>query len=311
MAREGDIACAAMGEFARAFEARLGSGRLRYQEPLAPYVNWRVGGPAEWFFIARTRADLIAAVRTAREAALSVTILGYGANVLVSDAGVAGLVILNRAEGMEVRGEEIWAESGMNLVALARRASEAEIGGFEFLVGIPGTLGGAIVGNAGTREEWIGERVLEVEALDEQNEVVVLSRAQLDFGYRWSRFQRTNEVVLAARLKGYRAPRANIEARMRQMLEARKQQPSGPSAGSVFKNPPGDYAGRLIEACGLKGYRLGGAMISERHANFILNTGGATARDIHMLIQLAKMAVRERFGILLEEEIRYIGVWDS
>ncbi len=311
MTREGDVVRAAACEFARAFEARLGSGRLRYQEPLAPYVNWRVGGPAEWFFIARTRTDLIVAVRTAREAAMPVTILGYGANVLVSDTGVAGLVILNRTEGMEVRGEEIWAESGMNLVTLARRACEAEIGGFEFLMGIPGTLGGAIVGNAGTREEWIGERVLEVEALDERNEVLLWSRAQLDFGYRRSRFQRTSEVVLAARLKGYRASRASIEAKMQRMLEARTHQPSGPSAGSVFKNPPGDYAGRLIEACGLKGYRLGGALISEQHANFILNMGGATAREIRALIQLAKAAVRERFGILLEEEVRFLGVWDS
>ena len=142
MTREREVARVEAGEFVRAFEARLGSGRLRSQEPLAPYVNWRVGGPAEWFFIARTRADVIVAVRTAREAGVPVTILGYGANVLVSDAGVRGLVIVNRAEGVEIRGDEIWAESGMNLVALARRASEAGIGGFEFLVGIPGTLGG-------------------------------------------------------------------------------------------------------------------------------------------------------------------------
>lgn len=297
-------------EFVRAFQARVGAGRLRYREPLAPYVNWRVGGPAEWFFIARTRADLIAAVRTAREAALPVTILGYGANVLVSDAGVPGLVILNRAEGLRIRGEEIWAESGANLVALARRACEAEIGGFEFLVGIPGTLGGAIVGNAGTREEWIGERVLEVEVMDERGDLIVRPQAQLDFGYRRSRLQRTGEVVVAARMKGSRASRSSIEAKMQRMLEARKHQPSGPSAGSVFKNPPGDYAGRLIEACGLKGYRLGGAVISERHANFILNTGGATAREIRALIECAKAAVRERFGILLEEEIRYVGIWD-
>ncbi|MCS6817112.1 MAG: UDP-N-acetylmuramate dehydrogenase [Blastocatellia bacterium] len=310
MKQDGDMARAAACEFARAFEARLGSGRLRSQEPLAPYVNWRVGGPAEWFFIARTRADLIAAASAAREANLPVTILGYGANVLVADAGVRGLVILNRAESIEICGEEIWAESGVNLVALARRAGEAEIGGFEFLIGIPGTLGGAIVGNAGTREEWIGERVREVEVLDERNDVVVWPRAQLDFGYRRSRFQRTSEVILAARLKGYRASRSSIEAKMRCMLEARKHQPSGPSAGSVFKNPPGDYAGRLIEACGLKGYRLGGAKISEQHANFILNVGGATAREIRALIERAKVAVYERFGILLEEEIRYVGVWD-
>ena len=146
--------------------------------------------------------------------------------------------------------------------------------------------------------------------LDERGEVIRWPRAHLEFGYRRSRFQRTNDVVLAARLKGYPASRSEIEAKMQRMLEARRHQPSGPSAGSVFKNPPGDYAGRLIEACGLKGSRLGGAMISERHANFIINTGGATAREIRALIERAKAAVRERFGILLEEEIRYVGIWD-
>jgi len=309
MVREGEEA--ALNAFARAFEKQLGSGRLRHGEPLAPYVNWRVGGPAEWFFIARTRAELIAAIGVARDMAVPVTILGHGANVLVSDAGVPGLVIVNRADRMEIRGEEIWAESGTNLVVLARRAYEAGIGGFEFLVGIPGTLGGAIVGNAGTREEWISARVCEVEGLDEQGNAVVWLPAQMDFGYRRSRFQRTGDIVLAARLRGYRAPRPDIEAKMHRMLEARRHQPSGPSTGSVFKNPPGDYAGRLIEACGLKGHRIGGAQISDKHANFILNVGGATAREIRALIEMAKAAVRERFGILLEEEIRYVGIWDS
>lgn len=305
---EPDIA--ATTDFARTLEARLGPGRVRHHERLAPYVNWRVGGPAEWFFIARTREEVIEAVRLAHRAHVPVTILGYGANVLVSDAGVPGLVILNRAENMEVRGEEIYADSGTNLVALARRACEAEIGGFEFLVGIPGTLGGAIVGNAGTREQWISERILEVEGIDECGRVRIWPSEALEFGYRRSRFQRTGEIVLGARLKGYRADRSRIEATMREMLDARRHQPSGPSTGSVFKNPPGDYAGRLIEACGLKGYRVGGAKISEQHANFILNVGGATARDIRAVIERAKAAVRERFGILLEEEIRYVGLWD-
>jgi UDP-N-acetylmuramate dehydrogenase len=310
MVREKEAAHAAVGAFARAFEEQVGPGRLRQGEPLAPYVHWRVGGPAEWFFIARTREEVIAAVGVARAMGVPVTILGYGANVLVSDAGVPGLVILNRADRMEVRGEEIWAESGTHLMTVARRAYEEGIGGFEFLVGIPGTLGGAIVGNAGTREEWISARVCEVEGLDEQGNAVVWSPAQMDFGYRRSRFQRTGDIVLAARLRGYRAPRSDIEAKMRRMLEARRHQPSGPSTGSVFKNPPGDYAGRLIEACGLKGYRIGGAQISDMHANFILNVGGATAREIRALIEMAKAAVRERFGLLLEEEIRYVGIWD-
>ncbi|HXF05648.1 MAG TPA: UDP-N-acetylmuramate dehydrogenase [Blastocatellia bacterium] len=289
---------------------QYGEDRVRCQEPLARYVNWRVGGPADLLFIARTREELVTGVQRARDRSLPVTVIGYGANVLVSDRGIRGLVIVNRAEDITVSGERITADSGTNLVTLARRACEEGLSGLEFLIGIPGTVGGAIVGNAGTRDEWIGDRVERIEILAPHGELQWLEQRELDFGYRRSRLQRTGEIILRAVLLGRKAPRGEIEKRMDQMLAARRNQPTGPSAGSVFKNPPGDFAGRLIEACGLKGYRIGGAKISEQHANFIINTGGATAGEIRALIEVARQEVVRKFGIRLEEEVRYLGEWD-
>lgn len=306
-----DATTASVAQLRALLRERYGEDRVRCREPLARYVNWRVGGPAELLFIARTREELIAGVQRARDMSLPVTVIGYGANVLVSDRGIRGLVVVNRAEEITVSGERITADSGANLVALARRACDEGLAGLEFLIGIPGTVGGAIVGNAGTRDEWIGDRVEKVEVLAPDGKLRWLERRELDFGYRRSRLQRTGEIVLRAVLLGRKAPRGDIEKRMDEMLAARRNQPTGPSTGSVFKNPPGDFAGRLIEACGLKGYRLGGAKISEQHANFIINTGGATARDIKALIELARQEVARKFGIRLEEEVRYLGEWDQ
>jgi len=296
-------------EASRQLAAYFGEDRIRLDEPLAGYVNWRVGGPADLLFLARTREELVTSVQVARAFRLPVTVLGYGANVLVSDRGLRGLVIINRAEGVRIAGERIAADSGVNLVALARRARQRELSGLEFLVGIPGTVGGAIVGNAGTKDEWIGDRVEKVEVLDCEGAQRWFLRDEIEFGYRKSRFQRTREIVLRAVLVGRRANGRDIQRRMEEMLAARKNQPTGPSTGSVFKNPPGDFAGRLIEAAGLKGYRIGGAKISEQHANFIINTGNATADDIRALVEKARQEVLSKFGIRLEEEIRFLGEW--
>lgn len=306
-----DATTASVAQLHAQLVERYGEDRVRCREPLARYVNWRVGGPADLLFIARTREELIASVQLARDISLPVTVIGYGANVLVSDRGIRGLVVVNRAEEITVSGERITAESGTNLVTLARRACEEGLSGLEFLIGIPGTVGGAIVGNAGTRDEWIGDRVDKVEVLAPDGKLQWLEQRELDFDYRRSRLQRTGEIVLRAVLLGRKAPRGDIEQRMDQMLAARKNQPTGPSTGSVFKNPPGDFAGRLIESCGLKGYRIGGAKISEQHANFIINTGGATAQEIKALIETARQEVGRKVGIWLEEEVRYLGEWDQ
>lgn len=300
----------AMDSIGDTLEARFSQERVSRKEPLARYANWRVGGPADLLFIARCRDELIQAVSLARTANIPVTILGYGANVLISDKGIRGLVIVNRAERVEFQGDLIEVDSGVNLVSLARKALEEGVGELEFFIGIPGTVGGAIVGNAGTKHDWISRRVETVALLDADGSVQQAAASAMEFGYRTSRVKRSGELVLGARLRGRKADRAVIERRMREFLAERKNQPSGPSTGSVFKNPDGDYAGRLIEACGLKGCRVGGAKISEVHANFIINDRHATAQDIHDLIERAKAAVRDQHGVVLEEEVRYLGEWN-
>lgn len=279
-------------------------------EPLARYCNWRVGGPADLFLIARTADELIQAVRAAQEQKQPHTVLGVGANVLVSDAGIRGLVILNRSHRIAFPSKDlVETDSGTNLAVLAKRAAQHGVSGLEFLVGIPGTVGAAVVGNAGTRTQWIGRIVERVLVLDREGTENWLTAPELSFSYRNSRLKQTGDVVVTARLLCKPDHPSNIERKMQDELSIRRSQPSGHSAGSVFMNPPNDFAGRLLEACGLKGFQIGGAKISERHANFILNTDDARARDIKAVIERAKSAVASRFGIQLKEEIRYLGEW--
>lgn len=289
---------------------RFGPDRIRVNELLARYCNWKAGGPADLLVVVRTTGELIAALRLGQAHGQPATVIGFGANALVSDKGIRGLVIVNRAERIVFHaGCLVEADSGTSLAVLAKRAAEQQVGGLEFLIGIPGTVGAAVAGNAGTRQCWI-ETVLErVRVLGTNGQEYELLPSQLAFSYRHSRLKQSGEVVITAWLRGRPDERANIERNMNNLLLQRKNQPAGPSAGSVFKNPPGDFAGRLIEQCGLKGRQVGGAKISEMHANFIVNLGGATAADIKALIDLAKVEVERRFGIVLEEEIRYLGEW--
>jgi UDP-N-acetylmuramate dehydrogenase len=299
-----------LSELKKSLLAAFGSARIRENEPLARHCNWRVGGPADLFFIARSAQELERALRICRQHSARPTILGFGANSLVSDKGVRGLAILNRAQRLSfLPKSRVEADSGVNLVILAKEAAAHGVSGLEFLIGIPGTVGAAVAVNAGTRTEWISELVERALIFSNAGEAIWLSPADLDFSYRHSKLKDTGEVVLTAILKGKPGEPARIEQTMAEYLKVRKNQPSGPSAGSVFKNPPGDFAGRLIEASGLKGLRIGGAQISEMHANFILNTGGAKAQDIKKIIEKVRAEVAVKFGVHLEEEIRYLGEW--
>jgi UDP-N-acetylmuramate dehydrogenase len=290
--------------------AAFGDERIRINEALARHCNWRVGGPADLFFAARTVGELARALRICHGDGLTPTIIGFGANSLVSDKGVRGLVILNRAHRISFRDDSVVAaDSGTNLVMLAKEAATHGVSGLEFLIGIPGTVGAAVAVNAGTRTEWISELVERVQIFDRSGATVWVQPADLEFSYRHSRLKITGEVVLAAIFRGIAGEPAQIEKRMTEYLQVRKNQPSGPSAGSVFKNPGGEFAGRLIEASGLKGYQLGGAQISPMHANFIINVGNARAQDIKEIIERVKTEVESKFGVTLEEEIRYLGEW--
>jgi len=285
--------------------------------PLARYTAARIGGPADLFAAVHSVDELAAVVQAAWEYALPFHILGGGSNVLISDAGVRGLVILNRARAVRFDAEatppQVWAESGANLGAVARQAAALGLGGLEWAAGIPGTLGGAVVGNAGAHGGEIADHLLLAEILHREGGRQTMRAAELGFAYRSSRLKRDlagQAVVLATSLRLERRPVEAIRARMDELVAYRRRtQPPGASMGSMFKNPPGDYAGRLIEAAGLKGTRIGDAEISLLHGNFFVNRGQATAADVRALIDLAQRTVAERFGVQLELEIELLGEW--
>ncbi len=287
--------------------------------PLAGYTSLRVGGPADVLALPTRTDRLVALVRDARGRRIPVTLLGGGSNVLVLDGGVRGLVIINRCRHFRVfEGQDgvprVWAEAGVALAGLARTLIQQGLDGLTWAVSIPGSVGGAVVGNAGAHGGCVADVLESVTLLEEDGRTVEVAAADLDLGYRTSVLKeaRVNgqafPVVLAATFRLERRDPAVLRARADEFLSYRRRtQPVEASAGSIFRNPEGDYAGRLIEAAGLKGTRVGGAMISQVHANFIVNVGNARAADVLTLIRMARERVRQRFGIDLELEILILG----
>jgi UDP-N-acetylmuramate dehydrogenase len=296
----------------------LYGGEVQRDAALAPYTSARIGGPADLLIVARTLDQLKSAARACWACEFPMHVLGGGSNVLVSDAGVRGAVVINRAAQIEFfeseRGPRVKAESGASLGVVARRAVERGWGGLEWATTVPGTIGGAVIGNAGAHGGDMAASLEMAEILQQEGGEVRWSPERLAFGYRDSRLKgRHGEaVVLAAMMRLEESSVEETKARARSFQEQRKRtQPAGASIGSMFKNPPGDYAGRLIEQAGLKGHAVGGAQISERHGNFFVNRGGATASEVWELIQLARKTVTERFEVDLELEIELIGDWET
>jgi UDP-N-acetylmuramate dehydrogenase len=288
----------------------LGYDQIRTNEPMSNHINWRVGGPADLYFEPRNSRELIEVVQTAIRLKIPYTVLGLGANVLVSDKGIRGLVIVNKSSEVKfLPFGFVEADSGVSNAVLIKLTVDRRLTGLERLVRVPGSLGGAIFMNAGdtAKQAFIGELVRSVRVVEPTGIVKTLLPQDCDFGYRHSRFQTSGEVIVSAKLQFIEAARIEIEEKVRDILDRKRNQPLGSTAGSTFRNPPGNYAGKLIDESGLKGKQVGGAKISEKHANFIINTGKATATDIRELITLAKEKVKERTGIELQEEIRYLG----
>ncbi|MEW7975741.1 MAG: UDP-N-acetylmuramate dehydrogenase [Candidatus Thiodiazotropha endolucinida] len=285
-------------------------GEMRFDEPLSRHTTWRVGGPVSCFYRPADREDLIRFLHQL-DSDEPLFWLGLGSNLLVRDGGFKGTVITTKGSlvASEWRSDRLlYAESGIACAKVARIAARAGLCGVEFLAGIPGTLGGALAMNAGAfgGETW--ERVVRVETIDRFGEV--RSRLPEDFEIAYRRVRGpSGEWFLAAELEMEAGDVDAAQRRIRQLLERRAatQPTSQPSCGSVFRNPPGDFAARLIEAAGLKGRRLGGAQVSEKHANFIINTGDATARDIEMLIAEVQREVAVQSGIELTTEVHRIG----
>ncbi len=314
----------ALNRLASRLEVDLGPGAAQANQPLARYTAFRIGGPAEILLVAGSVQALRQAVTLAWEHQVPCRVLGGGANVLVSDTGVRGLVVVNRARGLafppsrqqgtQTEGTSVKAESGASLSTVARRCVARGLAGLEWAASIPGTVGGAVVGNAGAWGGNVASTLVRALILDPGGEIEEWPVERFAYAYRTSRLKQARRaprpVVLEAEFALHPDDRGALEAHMADIVARRKaSQPPGASCGSVFKNPPGDFAGRLIEAAGLKGRRVGGAEISTVHANFIVNQGGATAADVKALIDLARSRVQEAFGIGLELEIELVGEW--
>ena len=291
--------------------------RLQTSVPMARYTSARVGGLADALLVANTANDLAGIVQRLWQMEVKHWILGGGSNVLVDDQGLHGVVVINRAR--QVRFDVtatpayVWAESGTNFGALARQAASRGLSGLEWASGIPGTLGGAVINNAGAYGADIASNLLLADILHpngRENWPV----ERFEYAYRSSLLKRQpgQRVVLAAVLTLQRSTPEVVQAKMNELSERRhRSQPSGASMGSMFKNPPGEAAGRLIDMAGLKGTQIGGAQISTLHGNFFINLGGATAADIYALICLARSRVAEQFGITLELEVELLGDWQE
>lgn len=307
--------------------------QLLKDEPLAKHTTFRIGGPAEWFAAATTLEQLEALAEVALDHGVPLTVLGGGSNLLISDAGVRGLVVVNQTRwhgpGAEVREQlrhpalnaDQWvAESGVMLAGLARSTTRIGLAGLEWAISIPGTVAGAVIGNAGAHGSETAANLAWVLVRHPGCGRQVLLRDDLHYVYRSSRLREQlldprkegKPVILAA---GFDLPQGDPEAIVRRadenLARRRASQPVEPSAGSIFRNPTGDFAGRLIASLGMKGHQIGGAQVSPRHANFIINTGGATAADVLALINLLRRRVFDATGRLLAPEILFLGEWTT
>lgn len=276
------------------------------------HTTWRIGGPAELLMQPESVEELRQALQEAKERQKPFYIIGSGSNLLVADEGLTGTVIKlgGSLRGLQVAGRTIIAEAGVPLPFLARKAAEYGLSGLEFAAGIPGTIGGAVVMNAGAYQSRMSDIVTEVTCCNVAGELLTLPAVQCGFSYRNSRFKQQRDlVIISVKMELKMGKKEEILAQMQKNTTARsaKQPVEYPSAGSIFKNPPQDAAGRLVELVGAKGWRQGDAMVSEKHSNFIINTGAATCEDVLQLIKKVKQAVWDKTGVLLEEEILLLG----
>jgi UDP-N-acetylmuramate dehydrogenase len=325
---------------------RVTGATVRIDEPLAAYTTMRVGGPADLLVEVRSVSALAAVLGFARSHGFPAAILGRGSDVVVSDSGMRGLVVLNRAADLRLDGERLVAASGVQLARAATAAERGGLAGLEFGLAIPGSVGGAVWANAGAHGSDIASVLESVDLLRSDGSTVTRPATALGLSYRDSRLKhrrpgvsdlagaagtatdRTadpaggpnpdrsvapDDIVLSAVFRLRHEPAETIRARAGEIRHWRREhQPlTRPSAGSIFRNPEGDSAGRLVEAAGLKGVREGGAMVSPKHANFIVNIGGASAADVRRLAERARDEVKARFAVTLDFEVEFVGDWSG
>ncbi|SHF25778.1 UDP-N-acetylmuramate dehydrogenase [Thermoanaerobacter uzonensis DSM 18761] len=288
----------------------LKEGKLYLNEPMKRHTSFKIGGPADLLVVPNNRKELLEIISLLKGEKIPFFILGNGTNLLVSEKGIRGVVIkLSSLRNVIVESNRIIAEAGAPLSYIANVALVHELAGFEFASGIPGTLGGAIVMNAGAYGPEMKDVVEKVEVLDGEGSILILSNEEMKFSYRHSIIQEKDWIVLRGWLSLTKGKYEDIKSKMEELnAKRRERQPlEYPSAGSTFKRPPGYYAGKLIEEAGLKGYSIGGAKVSEKHSGFIINTGNATFYDVLNLIEHIQKVVKEKFGVELVPEIKIIG----
>jgi UDP-N-acetylmuramate dehydrogenase len=304
------------------FEIKLidifGKDNVRLHESMAEHTSFRIGGPADYYVTPQDPESLARGIALCAEEKVPYYIVGNGTNLLIADKGFRGVIfqILRSMDSITCREEDgvllVFAQAGTLLSRAARTVAEKGYSGFEFAVGIPGTIGGAVMMNAGAYGGEIGDHLLYVDVLDEKGQTLRLTLPELDFGYRRSIVMDRGYIVLGVCMSFEKGDPDAVMQRVEELSgKRRSSQPlEYPSAGSTFKRPEGYFAGKLIQDCGLKGLTVGGAQVSEKHAGFVINIGGATAADVRELIRQVQERVKDQFGVLMEPEIRMIGEFE-
>lgn len=298
-------------EMRQKFIEILGNNRVLFDEPMSQHTTFRIGGPADVFVMPENYEQIREVLRLCKEEKLPFFVLGNGSNLLVSDSGYRGVIIQMDRNMEEIRldGEEIHACAGALLSSVAVAARNASLTGFEFAGGIPGTIGGAAVMNAGAYGGELKDVLKEVTVMTREGEILTIPAEKMEMGYRTSIIKTAGYLVLEAVISLKKGDEEKIRAVMKELSERRteKQPLDYPSAGSTFKRPEGYFAGKLIMDSGLRGYRAGGAQVSEKHCGFVINAGGATAEDVRSLMDHVIRVVREKYGVTLEPEVKFLG----
>ncbi len=289
----------------------VGKQNVQIEEPMSKHTTFRIGGPAQYFVTPQSTEELGQVVLLCNAEKMPYFVIGHGSNLLVSDKGMRCVVIqlYKNFEQFRIEGDRVYAQAGVMLCKLGQATKEASLTGFEFAAGIPGTLGGAVMMNAGAYGGEMKDIVEYVQLMDRDGNLIEKSCDEMDFSYRHSIVENGDYIVIGATLKLEPGDQAAIATRMEELAIARKtKQPlEFPSAGSTFKRPEGYFAGKLIMDAGLRGYQVGGAQVSEKHCGFVINKGGATAQDVLQLVADVKKKVYEEFQVELEPEVKMVG----
>ena len=291
------------------FTEKINKDRVLINEPMSKHTSFKIGGPADIFIVVNDLEELKHVLKIAKESRTDVTCIGNGTNLLVKDNGIRGITIKPNFKNIQIDGEKLEVGSGVAVPVLARTAYENGLSGLEFACGIPGSVGGAVYMNAGAYDGEISFVIESAEVLDDKQEIRVLSKEELNLGYRQSVVMQKGYIVLSATFDLTPGDHDKIQSRVNELTTRREdRQPlEYPSAGSTFKRPEGYFAGKLIEDAGLKGYTVGGACVSEKHAGFVINKSNGTAKDVLAVIHHVQEEVKRQFGVELHPEVRILG----